>query len=206
MNIKQNIKRLKNWTISLGTRRTASYWLGFIVFIESSFFPVPGDVLYIPMSLLRPKKAYHYAFIATVCSILGGILGWYIGAYAYDSIARPVLEFYDKYDYFQALQTHITQEMLVVCIFLSGLFHIPPIKMTTLFAGAMDIPLWLFATTSLIARGARFYFFAWLIQRFGSQVLSFISKQWKWVLFTGLIAFGLIYGLFSTVLKYYLNF
>ncbi|TGS20997.1 DedA family protein, partial [Mesorhizobium sp. M2D.F.Ca.ET.185.01.1.1] len=80
-------------------------WLAFIAFVESSVFLVPADVLYLPMALSKPERAYRYALIATVASVLGGIFGWFIGHYAYDAVARPILEFYGKYDEFEQLRS-----------------------------------------------------------------------------------------------------
>ena len=77
------LRRLYDWTLSLAARKSAEYWLAFIAFIESSVFLVPADVLFLPMALARPDRAYRYALIATVASVLGGIAGWMLGHYAY---------------------------------------------------------------------------------------------------------------------------
>ena len=87
------LRGLYDWTLSLAARKSAEWWLAFIAFVESSVFLVPADVLYLPMALLRPDRAYRYARIATVASVLGGIAGWFSGQYAYDAVARPSLEF-----------------------------------------------------------------------------------------------------------------
>ncbi|WP_455481812.1 YqaA family protein [Bartonella sp. B35(2025)] len=190
------LNKLKLWTISLANRHTAPHWLGFITFIESSVFPIPADVLYIPMALIRPKQAYLYAFIATVSSVLGGILGWFIGYFAYDSIAKPILEFYDKIEYFQSLQNSVTLNFLIILLITSGFLHIPPIKLVTILAGVMSIHLGLFIITCILARGARFYLLAWLIQRFGSQAINFLSRHLKRIILISCIVFLLIYGIF----------
>ena len=82
------LRGLYDWTLSLAARKSAEWWLAFIAFVESSVFLVPADVLYLPMALSRPERAYRYALIATVASVLGGIAGWFIGYYAYDAVAR----------------------------------------------------------------------------------------------------------------------
>ncbi|ALE03098.1 YqaA family protein [Bartonella ancashensis] len=202
--MKNSIKQLKAWTISLGKRQTAPYWLGLITFAESFVFPIPGDVLYIPMSLLHPQRAYRYAFIATICSVFGGIVGWYIGAYAYETIAKPILEFYGKYDDIQSLKNHVTLEFMTILLLISGLSHIPPIKIVTLLSGMMFFPLWLFVLICILSRGARFYCFAWLIQRFGHKMLSFLSKKWKMSIFIGIILFGVACVLYFIFFKSYL--
>ena len=82
------LHKLYDWTLSLAARKSAEYWLAFIAFIESSIFLVPADVLFIPMAIAKPERAYRYAAIATVASVLGGIAGWMLGYFAYDSIDR----------------------------------------------------------------------------------------------------------------------
>ncbi|MET3560682.1 membrane protein YqaA with SNARE-associated domain [Bartonella japonica] len=188
------LKKLKLWTISLASRRTAPYWLGFISFIESSVFPIPVDVLYLPMALVRPLQAYRYALIATLCSVLGGILGWFIGHFAYDTLAKPILEFYGKVESFQSLQSNTTLQFLIILMISSGFLHLPPIKIVTILAGAMSVHLGLFILICILARGARFYLLAWLVQRFGKQAMDFISRYFKWIVLIGCVSVLLIYG------------
>ena len=99
------LRRLYDWTLSLAARKSAEWWLAIIAFIESSVFLVPADVLFLPMALSRPERAYRYALVATAASVLGGIAGWLLGYFAYEAIAKPVLEFYGKLDEFEALRT-----------------------------------------------------------------------------------------------------
>ncbi len=188
------LNRLKLWTISLADRRTAPHWLGFIAFLESSIFPIPVDVLYIPMVFVHPRRAYRYAFLATTCSLLGGIFGWFIGHYAYDSIAKPILEFYGKYESFQALRNDTTLELLVILLIISGFFHLPPIKIITILTGVMGLHLGLFIIICILARGARFYFLAWLIQRFGQKAVKYLSRHFKWIVLIGCVSVLLLYG------------
>ncbi|WP_336278517.1 YqaA family protein [Bartonella sp. CB175] len=195
------LNSLRLWIISLANRRTAQYWLGFIAFVESSVFPVPADVLYIPMILARRNRAYYYALIATVCSILGGIVGWSIGHFAYSTIAKPILEFYGKYRAFEELHNNITLRFLVFLLILSGFFHFPPIKITTILAGVMNVHLGIFIITCIFARGARFYLIAWLAERFGDQIQNFISYHLKWIILIGCITLLLVYVIFTTLLN-----
>jgi len=90
------LRRLYIWTLSLAARPMAEAWLAVIAFIESSVFLVPADVLFLPMALARPARAYRYAVVATVASTLGGIAGYVLGYMAYEAVARPVLAFYGK--------------------------------------------------------------------------------------------------------------
>ncbi|MBX4335815.1 YqaA family protein [Bartonella raoultii] len=198
------LKTLKLWTVSLANRRTAPHWLGFIAFIESSIFPIPVDVLYIPMALVRPSRAYFYAFIATLFSVLGGILGWFIGHFAYESLAKPILEFYGKVESFEALQNGATLEFLLMLLVISGLIHLPPIKIVTILAGVMRVPLELFILSCIFARGARFYLLAWLIKHFGRQAMNFLAQNFKWIILVGCITLLLVYGIFIAFVKKHL--
>ncbi len=200
------LKKLKLWTISLSNRRTAPHWLGFIAFIESSVFPIPTDVLYIPMALIRPRQAYQYAFIATICSVLGGIVGWFIGHFAYETIAKPILEFYGQVENFQTLQNNATLQFLIILLITSGFLHLPPIKIVTILAGVIGVHLELFILTCIFARGARFYLLAWLIQRFGQQVINFLTHHFKWIILIGCVILLLIYGIFIAFVNKHLLF
>ncbi|GAA5095512.1 YqaA family protein [Bartonella acomydis] len=200
------LNRLKLWTISLANRRTAPYWLGFIAFIESSVFPIPVDILYIPMGLVHPKRVYRYAFIAMFGSVLGGIAGWFIGHFAYDILAKPILEFYGKVESFEALKNTATLQFLVILLITSGFLHLPPIKIITILAGVMGINLGLFIVTCFFARGARFYLLAWLIQRFGKQAMDFLYRHFKWIVLIGFLSLLLIYGIFIMFVKKHLLF
>lgn len=171
------IRRLYDWTMSLAARKSAEVWLAVIAFVESSVFLVPADVLYLPMALARPERAWRYALVATVASVLGGIAGWYIGHYAFEALARPVLEFYGKYDTFLGLKASVGYEMLVLLLITSGLAHLPPIKVVTILAGAININLGLFIITAIVARGARFFLLAWLLRRYGEEIRHFIEKR-----------------------------
>ncbi|OJF92315.1 YqaA family protein [Pararhizobium antarcticum] len=171
------LRRLYDWTMSLAARKSAEVWLGVIAFVESSVFLVPADVLFLPMALARPEKAWRYALIATVASVLGGIAGWYLGHYAYEAIAKPVLEFYGKLEAFEAMKASVGYEMLVLLLITSGLTHLPPIKVVTILAGAININLGLFIITAIVARGARFFLLAWLLRRYGEEIRDFIEKR-----------------------------
>ena len=100
------LRKLYAWTLSLAGRKAAEAWLALIAFVESSIFLVPADVLFLPMALARPERVYRYAFVATAASVAGGIAGWLLGFYAYESIAKPILAFYGKLDTFEQLKSH----------------------------------------------------------------------------------------------------
>jgi membrane protein YqaA with SNARE-associated domain len=145
--------------------------------VESSIFVVPADALFLPMVLARPKKAMFYALVATVASVLGGIAGWFLGHYAFESIARPILEFYGKLDSFEHLKNSVDYETIVLLLVTSGLAHLPPIKVVTILSGAANISLGLFILSAVVTRGARFFILAGLLQKYGESVRHFIEKR-----------------------------
>ena len=187
------LRKLYDWTLSLAARKSAEYWLAFIAFIESSIFLVPADVLYLPMALARPDRAYRYALIATVASVLGGIAGWLLGYYAYEAIAKPVLEFYGKLDDFEALRTSSGIGFIVLMLFTSGLTHLPPIKVVTILSGVMHVDIWLFILMAIVARGARFFALAWLLRTYGEPIRHFVEERLGLIAAAGAGALILLY-------------
>ena len=171
------LRRLYDWTLSLAARKSAEYWLAFIAFIESSIFLVPADVLFLPMAIARPERAYRYALIATVASVLGGIAGWLLGYYAYEAFAKPVLEFYGKLDDFELLRMSSGYGFIVLMLVTSGLAHLPPIKVVTILSGVIGVNIWLFILSAIVARGARFLFLAWLLRRYGEPIRHFVEER-----------------------------
>lgn len=171
------LKRLYAWTMALAARKTAVWWLGIVAFVESSVFLVPADVLFIPMVLARPRRAMFYASVATVASVLGGIAGWYLGHYAFESVARPVLEFYGKLESFEHLKASVDYETILLLLVTSGLAHLPPIKVVTILSGAANISLSLFILAAVVTRAARFFILAGLLQRYGEPIRDFIEKR-----------------------------
>jgi membrane protein YqaA with SNARE-associated domain len=168
---------LYNWTLSLAARKTAETWLAIIAFIESSVFLVPADVLYLPMALARPERAYRYALVATLASTLGGIAGYFLGYFAYEALAKPVLAFYGKLDEFEALKTCAGEDTLIVLLITSGLAHLPPIKVVTILAGVVQVSFVFFVMSCILARGARFFALAFVLRRWGEPIRHFIEKR-----------------------------
>lgn len=183
------LRRLYDWTLSLAARKSAEVWLAIIAFVESSVFLVPADVLFLPMALAKPKRAYRYAFVATVASVLGGIAGYFLGYFAYEAFAKPILGFYGKLDAFENLRKCTSNETLLVLLVTSGLSHLPPIKIVTILAGVAQLNLGFFILSCVIARGARFFALAWALQRYGEPIKHFIEKR-----------LGMIAGLAAAVL------
>jgi membrane protein YqaA with SNARE-associated domain len=181
---------IDDWTLSLAARKSAELWLALIAFIESSVFLVPADVLFLPMALSRPTRAYRYALVATIASTLGGIAGYALGYFAYESFAKPVLAFYGKLEAFESLKACTSDQTLWLLLTTSGLAHLPPIKIVTILAGVAHISFAVFVASCIIARGARFFAMAWALQRWGEPIKSFIEKRLG--LIAGLAAAALI--------------
>jgi membrane protein YqaA with SNARE-associated domain len=171
------LRALYDWTLSLAARKTAELWLAVIAFIESSVFLVPADVLFLPMALARPERAYRYAIVATLASTAGGIAGYFLGAFAYDALARPVLAFYGKLDEFEHLRACTGEDTIMLLLVTSGLAHLPPIKVVTILAGVVHVSFLFFVTSCLIARGARFLALGWALRRYGEEVRAFTEKR-----------------------------
>jgi membrane protein YqaA with SNARE-associated domain len=171
------LKRLYDWTLSLAARKSAEWWLFFIAFVESSVFVIPAEVLVVPMGLARPERAYRYAIIATVGSVLGAIFGWFLGHYAYEYVARPMLEFYGSLETFEKLRNSASRDAVLLMLVTSGLAHLPPMKVVSIVSGALTVNLWLFVGASIVARGLRFAVMAWLLRRYGEPIREFIEKR-----------------------------
>ncbi|MGG7519273.1 YqaA family protein [Allorhizobium undicola] len=187
------LRRLYDWTMSLASRKSAELWLGIISFVESSIFLVPADVLFLPMALARPDKVWRYALVATVTSVLGGIAGWVLGYYAYESIARPILEFYGKADAFDQLRLSVDYETVILLLVTSGLAHLPPIKVVTILSGVAHVNIWLFIVSAILARGGRFFLLAWLLRRYGEPIRHFIEKRLGQIAAAGAILLIVVY-------------
>lgn len=187
------IRRLYGWTMSLAARPRAEIWLGVIAFVESSFFLIPADVLFVPMALARPLRAYRLALIATVFSTLGGIAGYALGYYAFEALARPVLAFYGKLGAFETLRACAGPDTTLILLATSGLAHLPPIKVVTILAGAVHIGLGFFVLSCVLARGFRFFALAFLLRRYGPAIRHFIERRLKVIAVVGAAGLILLY-------------
>lgn len=171
------LRMLYDWTLSLAARKTAEVWLAVIAFVESSVFLVPADVLFLPMAVARPERAYRFALVATTASTLGGIAGYFLGFLAYEALAKPVLELYGKLDDFEQLRHCTGEDTLMLLLVTSGLAHLPPIKIVTILAGVAQVSFAFFVISCIIARGARFFALAWALKRYGEPIRGFVEKR-----------------------------
>lgn len=170
-------RKLYDWTLRQAASPRAEPVMGAISFVESSVFPIPADVIFVPMCLARPERAMRYALIATITSVLGGIFGWVIGLYLFDLVARPVLEFYGKMAAFDALKGSTGEGTILLMLVTSGLSHLPPMKVVTILSGVVAFDLKLFILSAIVARGGRFYLLAWLLRRYGVAITGFIERR-----------------------------
>jgi membrane protein YqaA with SNARE-associated domain len=169
------LKRIYDWCIDAAHKPYALWIMGAVAFAESSFFPVPPDVMLIPMSLARPQRAWLYAAICTVTSVVGGLLGYAIGALLFDSVGHWLIQVYglgDKVDAFRASYA----EWGAVIILLKGLTPIP-YKLVTITSGFAGYNIWLFILCSIVARGGRFFIVAILLNRYGDWIRVRIEKH-----------------------------
>ncbi len=184
------LKRFYDWIISLSERPAAPFWLFGIAFAEASFFPIPPDALLIPMALARPPRAFGFAAIATLGSVLGGALGYAIGFWVFAKLAQPIIDLYHYQAAFAAFQQKFTQYGVAV-ILIKGLTPIP-YKIVTIASGAAAFNFPLFMAASLVTRGGRFFLLAILLRIFGDKVRNFIEKRLGLV--TSILAVAIISG------------
>ena len=169
------LRRLYDWTISLAASKHALWALALVSFAESSVFPIPPDLLMIPMIIAAPRRAFLIAGVSLLASVLGGLLGYFIGAQLFESVGRPVLEFYGKDAYFDDFAaTYNAWGAWAVLI--AGVTPFP-FKVITILSGATGLSLPVFLTASLIARGLRFYLVAVLLWKFGPPIRDFIERR-----------------------------
>lgn len=169
------MKRLYDWTLSLAGRRHAPAALGAVSFAESSFFPIPPDLLLVPMMLARPERSWTYALICTLTSVAGGLLGYAIGALLFESVGGWLISAYGyggKLDEFRRLYA----EWGALIILIKGLTPIP-YKLVTIASGFAGYDLFWFVVLSLVTRGARFFLVAALMSRFGPLVRRVMDEH-----------------------------
>jgi membrane protein YqaA with SNARE-associated domain len=169
------LRRIYDWCIGAAHKPYALWIMGAVAFAESSFFPIPPDVMLIPMSLARPQRAWLYALVCTATSVLGGIVGYAIGALLYDSLGHWLITLYglsDKIDAFRASYAHWGALIIIG----KGLTPIP-YKLVTIASGFAGYNVGLFILCSIIARGGRFFIVAILLNRYGDTIRTEIEKR-----------------------------
>jgi len=169
------IKGLYDWTMSLAEHKHALWALAFVSFIESSFFPIPPDIIMIPMIIARPNRAFLIAGVCLVASVLGGLFGYAIGAFAFDTIGQPILEAMGKAERMAEFNTRFN-DLGFWAVLGAGITPFP-YKVITIMSGWTGMPLATFVATSILARGIRFFVIAGLLYYFGAPIRDFIEKR-----------------------------
>ena len=191
------IKNLYNKTMALAGHPQAIFLLGAVSFIEASFFPIPPDVMLIPMVLMNPSRAWLFALVATAFSVLGGIFGYTIGTFSYEHIAEPLLYSLGK----EAEMVNFSNKYNEIgfwAVITAGISPIP-YKVVTIMSGATNLNFAVFLGASMASRGVRFFVVAGLLHFYGHEIRDFIERYLNWVfmlfvilLIAGFIGFKLI--------------
>ena len=181
------LRSLYDWTMSLSRSPYALWALAAVAFVESSVFPIPPDVLMIPMIIAAPRRAFLIAGVATLASVAGALLGYFIGAVLFQSVGLPVLEFYHKADDFTVF-TERYNEWGAWAVLIAGVTPFP-FKVITIASGVTGLSLPVFVVASIVARGLRFFLVATLLWKFGEPIRDFIERR-----------LGLVFALFCVLL------
>jgi membrane protein YqaA with SNARE-associated domain len=169
------LRRIYDWCIDAADKPYALWILAAVAFAESSFFPIPPDIMLLPMSLARPARAWLFAAVCTAASVAGGVLGYAIGALLYDSVGQWLINLYHLGDKVESFRTSYAEWGSVI-ILLKGLTPIP-YKLVTITSGFAGYNIWLFILCSIVARGGRFFIVAIVLNRYGDVIRAEIEKR-----------------------------
>ncbi len=175
----RQLRLIYDKVLHLSGSKHAVLWLAVFSFVESSFFPIPPDIMLIPMILATPQQAWKIAGICTLSSVIGAYLGYVIGYYFFALIAEPLLNFYGYLDKFNEFK-HLYTEYGAWIVFGAGITPFP-YKIITIASGVVHLNLAIFTIASILARGMRFYVIAWLLKKYGEKMRTFIEKNLGWL-------------------------
>ena len=181
---------LYDWTMQLANNPRAIWLLGFVSFIEAIFFPIPPDVLLIPMILANIKRAWLYAFVTTITSVIGGLVGYAIGYLAYEQIAEPLLLSLGKQAAMSLFSSSINENAFLI-VLTAGISPIP-FKVVSVMSGFTQMPVFVFLLSALLGRATRFFVVATLLKYYGDAIKSFIETYlgWLFLIFIAFIVLG----------------
>lgn len=171
------VKKLYDWVLHWAETPYAVPALFLLAFAESSFFPVPPDVLLIALAISIPNKAFKFALICMLGSVTGGVLGYGIGMYGYETVGKPIVDFYHGQEVMELIKTKYDQHGFLG-ILIAAITPIP-YKVFTIASGVFKFDFWLFTLASIIGRSTRFFIVAALIWKFGSPIRNFIEKYFN---------------------------
>ena len=183
-----------NWMMRASRSKYALYVLAVFSFVESSFFPIPPDILLIPMVLAARQKAWLIAGVCTVASVMGGWFGYAIGMFLYDVVALPILEFYGYVAKFNEFRQYYNDWGAWI-VFGAGITPFP-YKVITIASGVSGLDIWTFSIASILARGFRFFLIAALLWKYGKKMEDFIVKNLGWL---SILFFVLLFGGFILI-------
>ncbi|MBI1207333.1 MAG: DedA family protein [Azospirillum sp.] len=187
------LKPLYRWIVKRSSEPGAVYWMSAVSFAESSFFPLPPDVMLVPMCLAQPKRLWWYTTICSIASIIGGLFGYAVGYYVFEAVGRPIIAFYgaeESFAHFQAMFNLYGPWFLI----LKGVTPIP-YKLLAIAAGFAKLDMQVFVLCSLVARFTRYYMIGILLHYYGPEVEKFIEK--RLMLVTGAILAIVVGGFLS---------
>ncbi|MDC3187064.1 DedA family protein [Pelagibacteraceae bacterium] len=170
-------KKTYDWTLEKAQHKNAKWYLSLISFAESSFFPIPPDILLIPMALASKARALFYAFMCTLFSVLGGILGYAIGYFFYNSVGIYIVDFYHLENSFSVFESYY-KEFGILIVLGAGITPFP-YKFITIASGVFGLNIFLFIVVSIIGRGLRFYLIAILLYFFGERIKLIIDNYFN---------------------------
>ena len=183
-------KRLYHWTLSQAESRHAVPSLATISFAESSFFPIPPDVVLAPMCLARPERAFYYATVCTIASVLGGIFGYMIGFFLYETVGQWLINLYGYADKIGPMKVFY-DKWGWAAVLIGGLTPVP-FKLITILSGLLEYNFLLFVALATLTRGLRFFVLAAVLYKWGAPIKVWIDKYFTWIMIA--VAAGVIGG------------
>lgn len=188
----RKIRQLYDWVLGWADSRYGTSALAALSFTESVFFPIPPDPLLMALSLAKPRRAFFYAAVCSAASVLGGIAGYYVGLLLFDTVGKPILDFYGATEKYLLVQSFY-RAWDAWAVGIAGFTPIP-YKVFTISAGAFQISFFVFVMASAVSRSARFFLVAWLIRAFGDPIRRFIDRYFNILtfVFAALLAGGFL--------------
>ena len=186
------LRKIYNWTIEKSKHPKAVWFLSLVSFSESSFIPIPPDIILIPMIIAKRTRAWFYAFVCTISSVLGGLFGYCIGYFFYNSIGKIILEYYGLTNQFIIFEEYYLKYGILIVI---GAGITPfPYKFITIASGVFGLNVFLFTVVSFFSRGLRFYLLSFLLKFFGEKIEKLIDKYFNIlaILFFVLLVAGIV--------------
>lgn len=185
-------RRLFDWVMHWAETPYGTWALFLLAFSESSFFPIPPDLLLIALCISKPRRSFYYAMITSLASISGGILGYAIGQFGFETLGRPIIELYGAQNSYDKVKL-LFEKYDAWAIGIAGFTPIP-YKIFTIASGAFKINFWVFITASIIGRSARFFMVGGLIRVFGPKIKEFLDRYFNLlsILFVILLVLGFV--------------